>query len=74
MKTVLMVAEKPSLAASLANILSNGKNSQRKGQPKTCILNLFKKRKLNPNFLLGLNSACSIHEWTETFMNIPDFT
>lgn len=31
MKTALMVAEKPSLAASLANILSNGKNSSRKG-------------------------------------------
>ncbi|KAF6207879.1 hypothetical protein GE061_016328 [Apolygus lucorum] len=29
-KTVLMVAEKPSLAASLANILSNGKSSSRK--------------------------------------------
>lgn len=31
MKTVFMVAEKPSLAASLANILSNGKNTTRKG-------------------------------------------
>lgn len=27
-----MVAEKPSLAASLATILSNGKNSSRKGK------------------------------------------
>jgi hypothetical protein len=27
-----MVAEKPSLAASLANILSNGKNSSKKGK------------------------------------------
>lgn len=32
MKTALMVAEKPSLASSLANILSNGKNSSRKGK------------------------------------------
>jgi hypothetical protein len=32
MKTALMVAEKPSLAASLANILSNGKNSSKKGK------------------------------------------
>ena len=32
MKSVLMVAEKPSLAASLANILSNGRNSNRKGK------------------------------------------
>jgi hypothetical protein len=31
MKVALMVAEKPSLAASLANILSNGKNSSKKG-------------------------------------------
>jgi hypothetical protein len=30
-KVALMVAEKPSLAASLANILSNGKNSSKKG-------------------------------------------
>ncbi|XP_025836740.1 DNA topoisomerase 3-beta-like [Agrilus planipennis] len=36
MKTVLMVAEKPSLAASLANILSNGKNSSRKGFNGAC--------------------------------------
>lgn len=49
MKTVFMVAEKPSLAASLANILSNGKNSTRK----------------------GFNGACSVHEWTGTFMNAP---
>lgn len=31
MKTALMVAEKPSLAASLANILSNGRNTSKKG-------------------------------------------
>lgn len=32
MKTALMVAEKPSLAASLANILSNNRCSSRKGK------------------------------------------
>lgn len=31
MKTALMVAEKPSLAQNLANILSNGKCSTNKG-------------------------------------------
>ncbi|KAK5643331.1 hypothetical protein RI129_007176 [Pyrocoelia pectoralis] len=36
MKTVLMVAEKPSLAASLASILSNGKNTTRKGFNGAC--------------------------------------
>uniref|UniRef100_A0A1B6EGG0 DNA topoisomerase n=1 Tax=Clastoptera arizonana TaxID=38151 RepID=A0A1B6EGG0_9HEMI len=36
MKTALMVAEKPSLAASLANILSNGKNNSRKGSNGVC--------------------------------------
>ncbi|KMQ89198.1 dna topoisomerase 3-beta-1 [Lasius niger] len=36
MKTALMVAEKPSLAASLANILSNGRCSTRKGLNGSC--------------------------------------
>ncbi|XP_063979754.1 DNA topoisomerase 3-beta-1 [Diachasmimorpha longicaudata] len=36
MKTALMVAEKPSLAASLANILSNGKCTNRKGMNGSC--------------------------------------
>ncbi|XP_011298257.1 DNA topoisomerase 3-beta-1 [Fopius arisanus] len=36
MKTALMVAEKPSLAASLANILSNGKSTCRKGMNGSC--------------------------------------
>ncbi|XP_064118388.1 DNA topoisomerase 3-beta-1-like [Macrobrachium nipponense] len=49
MKSVLMVAEKPSLAQSLAEILSNKKCSTRK----------------------GFNGACSIHEWTGSFVNQP---
>ncbi|XP_036147278.1 DNA topoisomerase 3-beta-1 isoform X2 [Monomorium pharaonis] len=36
MKTALMVAEKPSLAASLANILSSGRCSTRKGLNGSC--------------------------------------
>lgn len=44
MKTVLMVAEKPSLAASLAQILSNNKNSTRRGK--------LMKQKYNLNYQL----------------------
>ncbi|KAL6465257.1 hypothetical protein MHYP_G00253900 [Metynnis hypsauchen] len=46
MRTVLMVAEKPSLAQSIAKILSKGSCSSRK----------------------GLNGACSVHEYTGSFM------
>uniref|UniRef100_A0A4W4F4F1 DNA topoisomerase n=1 Tax=Electrophorus electricus TaxID=8005 RepID=A0A4W4F4F1_ELEEL len=46
MRTVLMVAEKPSLAQSIAKILSKGNCSSRK----------------------GLNGACSVHEYTGSFL------
>ncbi|XP_074897693.1 DNA topoisomerase 3-beta-1 isoform X2 [Buteo buteo] len=46
MKTILMVAEKPSLAQSIAKILSRGNMSSRK----------------------GLNGACSVHEYTGSFI------
>uniref|UniRef100_A0A8C3LPF1 DNA topoisomerase n=1 Tax=Chrysolophus pictus TaxID=9089 RepID=A0A8C3LPF1_CHRPC len=46
MRTVLMVAEKPSLAQSIAKILSRGNMSSRK----------------------GLNGACSVHEYTGSFI------
>ncbi len=39
MKNALMVAEKPSLAAALAKILSNGKHTSRKGKE-----NLWRKK------------------------------
>lgn len=74
MKTVLMVAEKPSLAASLASILSNGKNSSRKGTKgskfysSTIVsFSLSTQEHCTCDFL-GFNGSCSIHEWTGTFM------
>lgn len=64
MKTVLMVAEKPSLAASLASILSNGSNSSRKGTPHQSNL------QITPPFS-GSNGICSVHEWNGTFQGTP---
>ncbi|KAM7145146.1 DNA topoisomerase 3-beta-1 isoform 2-T2 [Macrochelys suwanniensis] len=46
MKTVFMVAEKPSLAQSIARILSRGNMTSHK----------------------GLNGACSVHEYTGSFI------
>ncbi|TRY93577.1 hypothetical protein DNTS_005181 [Danionella cerebrum] len=46
MRTVFMVAEKPSLAQSIAKILSKGSCSTRK----------------------GLNGACSVHEYSGSFL------
>ena len=52
MVVVLMVAEKPSLAESLAKILSNGRVKSRK----------------------GLNGACSVHEYSGSFLRHQDVT
>ena len=41
MKTILMVAEKPSLAASLAKILSNGQMGTRKGSNGACSIHEY---------------------------------
>ena len=41
MKTILMVAEKPSLAASLAKILSNGQMGTRKGFNSACSIHEY---------------------------------
>jgi len=41
MKTVFMVAEKPSLAQSLAKILSNGQMSSRKGSNGACSIHEY---------------------------------
>ena len=41
MKTILMVAEKPSLAQSLARILSDGSSKSRKGISSSCAIHEF---------------------------------
>ncbi len=41
MKTIFMVAEKPSLAASLAKILSNGQMGTRKGSNGACSIHEY---------------------------------
>lgn len=66
MKTVLMVAEKPSLAASLANILSNGASSIRKGWV-LCVSFYRHSNNLPYLYILGLNNICSVHEWNGSF-------
>jgi hypothetical protein len=52
MKVALMVAEKPSLAASLANILSNGKNSSKKGK-KSHTVGIMETPWLSCRFIFG---------------------
>ncbi|XP_055302573.1 DNA topoisomerase 3-beta isoform X2 [Sitodiplosis mosellana] len=58
MKSVLMVAEKPSLAASLANILSNGRNSNRKGSNNACSVHEWKGVFRNENVTFKMTSVC----------------
>lgn len=72
MKSVFMVAEKPSLAASLASILSNGRHSTHKGKNYT----FFNKKlfricadSIFCDGISGSNNACSIHEWKGLFRN-----
>ena len=61
MKTVIMVAEKPSLAQSIANILSK----------KTCdyrqeIMKYSSSTKVG-NARKGFNGACAVNEWQAKF-------
>ena len=65
MKSVFMVAEKPSLAQSLALILSDHKCSSRKGATTLT----YNKYTITNHVIiyLGFNGACSVHEWTGSY-------
>ncbi|KAB7499440.1 DNA topoisomerase 3-beta-1 [Armadillidium nasatum] len=58
MKTVLMVAEKPSLAQSLAEILSGKHCSSRKGFNNTCSIHEWKGVFQNQSVLFKMTSVC----------------
>ncbi|XP_066150549.1 DNA topoisomerase 3-beta-1 isoform X1 [Euwallacea fornicatus] len=58
MKSVFMVAEKPSLAASLANILSNGKHSSRKGFNGACSVHEWKGSFMGSPASFKMTSVC----------------
>lgn len=58
MKNALMVAEKPSLAASLANILSNGRNSTRKGLNNACSVHEWSGNFRGENIHFKMTSVC----------------
>ncbi|XP_049825992.1 DNA topoisomerase 3-beta-1 isoform X2 [Aethina tumida] len=58
MVTVLMVAEKPSLAASLAQILSNGKNTSRKGFNGACSVHEWHGSFMNTQAKFKMTSVC----------------
>uniref|UniRef100_T1I8T1 DNA topoisomerase n=1 Tax=Rhodnius prolixus TaxID=13249 RepID=T1I8T1_RHOPR len=67
MKYVLMVAEKPSLAASLASILSNGKHSSRKGSNGTCTVHEWAGHFDHSNVTFKMTSVCG-HVMTLDFI------
>ncbi|MCL4134848.1 UNVERIFIED_CONTAM: hypothetical protein GTU68_025983, partial [Idotea baltica] len=58
MKTVLMVAEKPSLAQSLADILSNKQSSFRKGFNGACSVHEWKGTFQKQSVLFKMTSVC----------------
>ncbi|XP_023029815.2 DNA topoisomerase 3-beta [Leptinotarsa decemlineata] len=58
MKSVFMVAEKPSLAASLANILSNGNNTSKKGFNGACSIHEWNGTFLGAPARFKMTSVC----------------
>ncbi|XP_055684588.1 DNA topoisomerase 3-beta isoform X2 [Lutzomyia longipalpis] len=58
MKSVLMVAEKPSLAASLANILANGKVNTRKGLNNACSIHEWRGTFRGESVQFKMTSVC----------------
>lgn len=58
MKTVLMVAEKPSLAQSLAKILARGNIRQRKGLSSACAVYEYEDYFLNQPARFKFTSVC----------------
>ncbi|XP_023245675.1 DNA topoisomerase 3-beta-1 isoform X2 [Copidosoma floridanum] len=58
MKTAFMVAEKPSLAASLANILSNGRCTTRKGSNGSCSVHEWMGQFRGENVNFKMTSVC----------------
>lgn len=67
MKNVFMVAEKPSLAASLASILSNGKCSSRRGFNGSCSVHEWSGTFKNEQVHFKMTSVCG-HVMTLDFI------
>jgi len=66
MATVLMVAEKPSLAQSLAKILSNGSLNSRKGSNGACSVHEWRGHFQGSGVLFKMTSVCG-HVMTSDF-------
>lgn len=58
MKTVFMVAEKPSLAQSVAKILSGGQMSSRKGMNGACSVHEYTSRFKGETMRFKFTSVC----------------
>jgi DNA topoisomerase-3 len=58
MKTVLMVAEKPSLAQSIAKLLSNGKLTTRKGLNGACSVHEYNGTFQGTTMKFKMTSVC----------------